>query len=89
LQVQEGEDGKESLGSKLKEKIANRLNQTETMKQVKSSEEFKEYSTFKAEMKQFKEDVKERVQNHPSNVVQGSIYLYVNGFAEVLFTCRK
>lgn len=28
-------------------------------------------------MTQFKEDVKEKVQNHPSNAIQGGIYVYV------------
>lgn len=33
------------------------------------SEEYKEYVTFKSEMKQFKEDLTDKIQNHPSNLV--------------------
>ncbi|CAD8122867.1 unnamed protein product [Paramecium sonneborni] len=63
-----------SLKSRISQKIQSRLKQSEQGQQIVNSDTYKEYVTFKAEMRQFKSDLSERIQNHPNNFVQVSLY---------------
>ncbi|CAD8072647.1 unnamed protein product [Paramecium primaurelia] len=70
----QGTSEEASLKSKIAQKIQSRLKQSEQGQHIVNSEAFKEYVTFKAEMKQFKADLSDKIQNHPSNFVQVSLY---------------
>ncbi|CAD8123696.1 unnamed protein product [Paramecium sonneborni] len=63
-----------SLKQKIAQKIQSRLKQSEQGQQFVNSDTYKEYVTFKSEMKQFKADLSDRIQNHPNNFVQVSLY---------------
>ena len=68
---------KEGIRDKIKNKVRVKFNQTEFAKNIYTSDKYKEFEAFKREMSQFKEDVKDQVENSQSRVVQTSLNLYV------------
>lgn len=78
LQVKDSEAKDEtSIKEKLKSKFKNKFNETKFAKNIYDSEQFKEFQNFKKEMHQFKEDLKDHVENSPSPIIQASLNIYV------------
>lgn len=75
LNVENIED--RSLKRKLVNALYDKVNQTETAKAIKQSEQFKEYQEFRKEMNQFKEDFKDHLGQSQNPVVMGSMAIYV------------
>lgn len=46
-------------------------------KKFYESKQYKEFQDFKKEMHQFREDLKDHIETHPSPVIQTSLSLYV------------
>ena len=64
-------------GNRIKDKLKEKFNQTDIAKKLYSSEEFKNYEEVKTEIKQFKEDFKDHVNQIQNPIVQGSLHLLV------------
>lgn len=78
LILKEEQQKRESLKEKLANKFKNRFNDTKFAKEIYKSDSYKEFQTFKKEMHQFKEDLKDHVENSPNAFVQTSLGIYVS-----------
>jgi len=68
--------GKEKkIGNKLKDKLKAKFNETDLAKKIYASDEFKNYTEVKADLVQFKADLKDNLQQSNNAVVQGSLHL--------------
>ena len=71
------EKDNKKAGNRIKDKLKEKFNQTDLAKKLYSSEEFKNYEEVKTEIKQFKEDFKDHVNQIQNPIVQGSLHLLV------------
>lgn len=65
----EGEVTEKTRAEIIKERIKEKLLQTEVAQQVMKSEEYKEYQDFRKEMKQFREDLKDNLSQSQNRAV--------------------
>ena len=77
LILKEEQAARESLKAKVANRFKNKFNETKFAHDIYKSDSFKEFQTFKKEMHQFKEDLKDHIENSPNPVVQTSLGIYV------------
>eukprot|EP00331_Platyophrya_macrostoma_P015913 CAMPEP_0176475096 /NCGR_PEP_ID=MMETSP0127-20121128/43409_1 /TAXON_ID=938130 /ORGANISM="Platyophrya macrostoma, Strain WH" /LENGTH=404 /DNA_ID=CAMNT_0017870639 /DNA_START=37 /DNA_END=1247 /DNA_ORIENTATION=+ len=75
ISMNEGVEEKPSLTKKLTRKLANVINNTQTAQKFYKSEEYKEIEDFRANMTQFKADLKDHMHQSEHVLVQGSVAL--------------
>lgn len=77
LIFKEEQAARESYRQKMQSQVKNKFNQTKLAKEMYQSDSYKEFETFKKEMHQFKEDLKDHIENSPNPVIQTSLGIYV------------
>ena len=76
--VEEGSEEDKSIRAKVSNKIKESFNQTTIARNLYQTEQYKEYSEFKKEMSQFKEDLKDHLSQSQNPAVIASMAVYVN-----------
>ena len=69
---------KEGIREKIKGKVKSKFDNTQFAKDIYKSDTYKDYEGVKKEMGQFKEDLKDYIDNSQNKVLQTSMSLYVN-----------
>ena len=74
----EGKEEKPSAAKVISQKLKRAINNTAVAQKFYKSEEYKEYEDFRANMTQFKADLKDHMHQSENVLVQGSLTLIVN-----------
>jgi len=86
-QFEEESEEDKSIRAKVSNKIKESFNQTTIARNLYQTEQYKEYSEFKKEMSQFKEDLKDHLSQSQNPAVIASMAVYVNNIISYLIFC--